>query len=128
MRFSSPSSRKNRTLVSFNAISTSTAERRLKQNRRRHVIAVAAFSDELQRRFVEEIPRLRLGEGLCDLLQTLDVVDDSPFVLMLSFHFADARCQVKNNAGIMISNIAYFANIEYIAKILKWNYITGIIL
>lgn len=35
----------------------------LKQNRRRCVIAGAAFSDELQRRFVEEIPRLRLGEG-----------------------------------------------------------------
>ena len=35
----------------------------LKQNRRRRVIAGAAFSDELQRRFMKEIPHLRLGEG-----------------------------------------------------------------
>lgn len=63
----------------------------LKQNRRRRrrrVIVGAAFSDELQRRFVEEIPRLRLGEGLCDLLRTLrNSRRYSSFVLMLCHCF-----------------------------------------
>lgn len=66
----------NRALVSLELFSFYVDKRAtvlawLKQNRRRRrVIAGAAFSDELQRRFVEEIPRLRLGEGLYDLLQT----------------------------------------------------------
>lgn len=56
------------------------------------VIAGAAFSDELQRRFVEEIPRLRLREELRDLLRTLrNGRRYSSFILMSPFHSADVR-------------------------------------
>lgn len=85
----------------------------LKQNRRRRrrrVIVGAAFSDELQRRFVEEIPRLRLGEGLCDLLRTLrNSRRYSSFVLMLSqFYFRGyARRRIKNNGNVMVINVAF---------------------
>jgi len=59
-------------LFSFYVDKRATVLAWLKQNRRRRVIVGAAFSDELQRRFVEEIPRLRLDdEGLCDLLRAL---------------------------------------------------------
>lgn len=74
----------------------------LKQNRRRRrrrrVITGAVFSDELQRRFVEEIPRLRLDEGLCDLLRILrNSRRYSSFVLMSLFYFHIRR--IKNNGN-----------------------------
>lgn len=62
---------------------------------------------------MEEIPRLRLGEGLCDLLQTLrNGRRYSSFVLMSLFHFA--RRRIKNNDNVMVLSAAYIKRIAEI--------------